>query len=121
MPGVYADTVLIYLFGEFRICTSSLQNFPSRRILSFYEIEAFIWKFEHEDVYISLVGGVIIFDELWAGKGIDSRVNKVHGPVFSGAVVNPDVNLTYSEHRFADIHGNISGEPFEGSIICFGN
>jgi len=31
------------------------------------------------------------------------------------------VNLTYSEHRFADIHGNISGEPFEGSIIYFGN
>ena len=25
------------------------------------------------------------------------------------------------ESGFADIHGNISGEPFEGSIICFRN
>ena len=121
MPGVYADTILIYLFGEFRICISNLQNFPSRRILSFYEIKAFIWKFEHEDVYISLIGGVIIFDELWAGKGIDSRANTVHGHVFSDAEVNPDVNLIYSEHRFADIHGNISREPFEGRIFCLGN
>ena len=119
MPGVYADTVLICLFGEFRICTSSLQNFPYRRILSFYQIKAFIWKFEHEDVYISLVGGAIIFDELWAGKGIDSRVNTVHGPVFSDADVNLAMNLAYSEHRLDDIHGNTSEEPFGGCIFCF--
>ena len=93
-------------------------DFPSQRILSFYEIEVFIWKFEHEAIYICLVGGVVIFDESWAGKGIDSRVNTVHYPVFIDAEVNLATKLTYSEHRLADIHGNTSGEPFEGSIFC---
>ena len=96
-------------------------DFPSQRILSFYEIEVFIWKFEHEAIYICLVGGVVIFDESWAGKGIDSRVNMVHDPVFIDAEVNPAANLTYSERRLADIHGNTSGEPFEGSIFCLGD
>ena len=97
------------------------QNFPSWRILSFYEIEVFIWKFEHETVYIYLVDGVVIFDESWAGKGIDSQVNTVHGPVFSDAEVNSAANLTYSEHKIADIHGNTNGEPFEGSIFYLGD
>ena len=65
------------------------QNFPLRWILFFYKIEVFIWKFEHETVYVCLVGGVVIFDESWVGKGIDSRVNTVHGPVFSDAEVKP--------------------------------
>jgi len=45
----------------------------------------------------------------------------VHGSplVFSEAEVNPAKNITYSEHRLDDIHGNTSGEPFEGSIFCF--
>ena len=97
------------------------QNFRLWRILSFYEIEVFIWKFEHVDVYICLVGGVVIFDESWAGKGIDSRVNAVHGPVFSETEVNPAVSLTYSEHRLADIQCSTIGEPFECSIFCCGN
>ena len=103
----------INLWGSF--------DFPSRRILSFYEIEVFIWKFEHEAIYICLVGGVVIFDESWAGKGIDSRVNTVHYPVFIDAEVNPAANLTYSEHRLDDIHGNTSEEPFEGSIFYLGD
>ena len=45
-------------------------------------------------------------------------MNTVHYPLFSDAEVNPAVNLTYSEHRLDDIHGNTSGEPFEGSIFC---
>ena len=97
------------------------QNFRLGRILSFYEIESFIWKFEHVDVYICLVGGVVIFDESWAGKGIDSRVNAIHGPVFSETEVNPAVNLTYSEHRLADIQCSTSGKPFECSIFCRGD
>ena len=43
----------------------------------------------------------------------------VHDPVFIDAEVNPAANLTYSEHWLDDIHGNTSGEPFEGSIFCF--
>ena len=96
-------------------------DFPSQRILSFYEIEVFIWKLEHVVVYICLVGGVVIFDESWAGKGIDSRVNTVHGPVFSDAEVNSAANLTYSENRLDDIHGNTSEETFEGSIFYLGD
>ena len=96
-----------------------LNNFPFRRILSFYEIEVF--KFMHVAFYICLVGGVVIFDESWAGKGIDSRVNNVHGPVFRDAEVNSAMNLTYSEHRLGNIHGNTSGEPFEGSIFGLGD
>ena len=45
----------------------------------------------------------------------------VHDPVFIDAEVNPAANLTYSERRLADIHGNTSGEPFEGSIFCLGD
>ena len=33
-------------------------------------------------VYICLVGGDVILDESWAGSDIDSRVIKVHTPVF---------------------------------------
>ena len=83
-------------------------------------IEVFIWKFENVVVYICLVGGVVIFDESWAGKGIDNLVNTVHGPIFSDAEVNPAANLTYSENRLADIHGN-TREPFEGSIFYLGD
>ena len=97
------------------------QNFKFRWILYFYKIEFFIWKFEHETVYVCLVGGVVIFDESWAGKGIDSRVNTVQGPVFSDAEVNPATNQTYSEHRHDDIHSNNNGEPFESSIFCLGD
>ena len=53
-------------------------------------------------------------------KGIDSRVNKVHGPVFSDADVSLAMNLAYSEHRLDDIHGNTSEEPFESCIFCLG-
>ena len=48
-------------------------------------------------------------------------MNTVHYPVFIDAEVNPAANLTYSERRLADIHGNTSGEPFEGSIFCLGD
>ena len=58
--------------------------------------------------------------ESWAGKGIDSLVNTVQGPVFNDAEVNPAANLTYSENRLADIHGN-TREPFESSIFCPGD
>ena len=45
----------------------------------------------------------------------------MHGspPVFSEEEVNSAKNITYSEHRLDDIHGNTSGEPFESSIFCF--
>ena len=52
---------------------------------------------------------------------IDSRVNTVHGPVFSDAEVNSAANLTYSENRLDDIHGNTSEETFEGSIFYLGD
>ena len=97
------------------------QYFRLRWILSFYQIEVFIWKFEYVAIYICLVSGVVIFDESWAGKGIGSRVNNVHGPVFRDAEVNSAMNLTYSEHRLADIHCSTIGEPFECSIFCCGN
>ena len=45
----------------------------------------------------------------------------VHDPVFIDAEVNPAAKLTYSEYRLDDIHGNTSGEPFEGSIFCLGD
>ena len=48
-------------------------------------------------------------------------MNTVHYPVFIDAEVNLAAKLTYSEHRLADIHGNTSGEPFEGSIFCLGD
>ncbi len=48
-------------------------------------------------------------------------MNTVHYPVFIDAEVNPAANLTYSEHRLADIHGNTNGKPFEGSIFCLGD
>ena len=44
----------------------------------------------------------------------------VHDPVFIDAEVNPAANLTYSERRLADIHGN-TREPFEISIFCLGD
>ena len=47
-------------------------------------------------------------------------MNTVHGPIFSDAEVNPAANLTYSENRLADIHGN-TREPFEGSIFYLGD
>ena len=53
-------------------------------------------------------------------KGIDSLVNNVHGPVFSDTEVNPAANLTYSENRLDDIHGN-TREPFKSSIFCLGD
>ena len=48
-------------------------------------------------------------------------MNTVHCPVFSDAEVNPEENLTYSEHRLADIHYSTSGEPFECSTFCLGD
>ena len=51
---------------------------------------------------------------------IDIRVNTVHGPVFDDVEVSPAALLTYSEHMFADIHGN-TREPFEISIFCLGD
>ena len=53
-------------------------------------------------------------------KGIDSLVNNAHGPVFSDTEVNPAANLTYSENRLDDIHGN-TREPFKSSIFCLGD
>jgi len=47
-------------------------------------------------------------------------VNTVHGPIFSDEEVNPAANLTYSENRLADIHGN-TRDPFESSIFCLGD
>ena len=47
-------------------------------------------------------------------------MNTVHGPIFSDAEVNPAANLTYSENRLVDIHGN-TREPFEGSIFYLGD
>ena len=128
MPDVYEDAVLIYLFlwipHLYLRFAKIFQNFQFRRILYFYEIEVFIWKFEHVSVYICLVGGVggvVIFNESWADKGIDSRVNAFHDPVFSDAEVNQTFLLIYSEHRLVDIHDNTSEEPFEGSIFCLGD
>ena len=44
----------------------------------------------------------------------------VHSPVFSEEEVNPAANLTYSENRLADIHGN-TREHFESSIFYLGD
>ena len=63
----------------------------------------------------------VIFDESWADKGIDSRVNSVHYPVFIDPEINSATNLTYSENRLDDIHGNTSEEPFRGCIFCLGD
>ena len=80
MSGVYANDVQIYFFGEFHICISGLKKKINSKIShrDGYEIEVFIWKFEYEAVYICLVGGVVIFDESWAGKGLDSQLCMVH-------------------------------------------
>ncbi len=59
-------------------------------------------------VYICLVGGVVIFDELLAFTGIDIRVNKVHCPGFGDSEVNLAALLIYSKHMFADIHDKTS-------------
>ena len=48
-------------------------------------------------------------------------MNNFHCPVFSEEEVNPAENLTYSEHRLADIHCSTIGEPFECSIFCRGD
>ena len=64
-------------------------------------------------VYICLVGGVVIFDELWAFTGIDIRVFKIHYPVFGDSEVNLAALLIYSKHMFADIHGKDSWAPYE--------
>ena len=53
-------------------------------------------------------------------KGIDSLVNNVQGPIFSDTEVNPAANLTYSENRLDDIHGN-AREPFKSSIFYLGD
>ena len=107
------------------------QNFPLRLKLSVYEIEFLLLKMwaRHRfsalfplrgsgfAVYICLVGGVVIFDELWAFTGIDIWVNTVLGPVYGDTEVNPDAILTYSEHMFADIHGNDSGATYEVRLL----
>jgi hypothetical protein len=51
---------------------------------------------------------------------IDIRVNTVHGPVFDDVEVSPAALLTYSEHMFADIHGNVSGAHYDVNVLCFG-
>jgi len=48
-------------------------------------------------------------------------VETVHYPFFSDAEINSATNLTYSEHRLDDIHGNTSEEPFGGCIFCLGD
>ena len=50
---------------------------------------------------------------------IDIRVNTVHGPVFDDVEVSPAALLTYSEHMFADIHGNVSGAHYDVNVLCF--
>ena len=70
--------------------------------------------------YICLIFGVVIFDELWVAMDIDIRVNTVHGPVFDDVEVSPAALLTYSEHMFADIHGNVSGDHYDVNVLCFG-
>ena len=69
-------------------------------------------------VYICLVGGVVILDELWAFTGIDIRVNLIHFPVFGDSEVNLAALLIYSEHMFADIHGKASWVPCEVRLLC---
>ena len=43
-----------------------------------------------------------------------------HGPVFINAEAIPIDLLTYSEHRFPDIHGNSRGAHCEGNVLYFG-
>ena len=92
------------------------QNFPIRRKLSlpFENVSkspffSFIsLRSSRRAVYIYLVGGVVIFDELLAFTGIDIRVNKVHCPGFGDSEVNLAALLIYSKHMFADIHDKTS-------------
>ena len=51
-------------------------------------------------VYICLVGGIVIFDEILAFTGIDIRVNSVHCPGFGDSEVNLAALLIYSKHMF---------------------
>ena len=118
--GLYEEAVLIYLFDDTHICISYLQNIPKfpiateiiglrNRILPFENVSTspFLSFISLRDsgcaVYLCLVGGVVIFDELWAFTGIDIRVNLIHFPVFGDSEVNLAALLIYSEHMFADI------------------
>lgn len=123
--SLYEEAVLIYLFDDTHICISCLQNiqkFPiateiirlRNRILPFENVSkspffSFIsLRGSGSAVYICLVGGVVIFDELLAFTGIDIRVNLIHFPVFGDSEVNLAALLIYSEHMFADIHDKTS-------------
>ena len=46
-------------------------------------------------------------------------MNRVHGPFFDDAEINPAALLTFSEHILADIHGNASGVHYKGNVFCF--
>ena len=133
--GLYEEAVLIYLFDDTHICISCLQNiqkFPiateiirlrNRFPFEMWERHRFSDLFPFRGsgfaVYICLVGGVVIFDELWAFTGIDIRVNSIHCPVFGDSEVNLAALLIYSEHIFADIHGKASWAPYEVRLLCF--
>ena len=103
--GLYEEPVLIYLFDDTHICISCLQNIPKfpntteiirlwNRCLPFENVSkspffSFIsLRGSGRAVYICLVGGVVILDELWAFTGIDIRVNTVHWPGFGDSEVN---------------------------------
>ena len=117
--SLYEEAVLIYLFDDTHICISCLQNiqkFPiateiirlrNRFPFEMWERHRFSDLFPFRGsgfaVYICLVGGVVIFDELWAFTGIDIRVNSIHCPDFGNSEVNLAALLIYSEHMFADI------------------
>ena len=118
--GLYEEPVLIYLFDDAHICISCLRNIPKfpntteiirlwNRCLPFENVSkspffSFIsLRSSRRAIYICLVGGVVIFDELWAFTGIDIRVNLIHFPVFGDSEVNLAALLIYSEHMFADI------------------
>ena len=134
--GLYEEPVLIYLFDDAHICISCLRNIPKfpntmeiirlwNRCLPFENVSkspffSFIsLRSSRRAVYICLVGGVVIFDELLAFTGIDIRVNTVHCPGFGDSEVNLAALLIYSKHMFADIHDKTSWAPYEVRLLCF--
>jgi len=119
--GLYLDFILIYIFDDTHIYISGLQNIPkfpiatniihlwNRNLLlkmwaSLHFSALFPFQGQVCVVYICLVFGVVIFDELWVVTDIDVLVNTVHDPDFDDTKINPASLLIYSEHRIADIH-----------------
>ena len=93
---------------------NKFQNFSSRWIRNrSFHLKIWVWS----SLYMSCRWSCYL---RWIMSRQGFRYSTVHGspPVFSEAEVNPAKNITYSEHRLDDIHGNTSGEPFEGSIFC---